>query len=92
MRVLRQATRRQGKYIAGIEAAIQHTNRQIEEVQTRKAFLSYYNQHDPLHTRQQLEQQQLLDLAMGPGRGNARRNAGTVHHSYGVWQVVVGVW
>lgn len=81
MRVLRQVTRRQGRYIAGIEAAIQHANKQIEEVQTRKAFLSYYNQQDPLHTRQQLEQQQLLDLAMGPGREYARRDVGTVQHT-----------
>ncbi|KAL8435832.1 hypothetical protein ACSSS7_002209 [Eimeria intestinalis] len=68
MRVLRQVTRRQGKYVAGIEAAIEHVNRQIEEVQTRKAFVSYYNQQDPMHAKQQLQQQQLLDLGMDAGR------------------------
>ncbi|KAL8434233.1 hypothetical protein Efla_001998 [Eimeria flavescens] len=73
MRALRQVTRRQGKYIAGIEAAIQHVNKQIEEVQTRKAFLSHYNEQDPMHAKQHLQQQQLLDLGMDAGREYARR-------------------
>lgn len=83
MRVLRQVTRRQGKYVASIEAAIQHANEQIQEVQTRKAFISYYDQQDPMHARQQLEQQQLLDLGMDAGREYARRAIGTPHHPSG---------
>ncbi|KAL8448213.1 hypothetical protein Emag_003981 [Eimeria magna] len=79
MRVLRQVTRRQGKYVAGIEAAIEHVNKQIEEVQTRKAFVSYYNQQDPMHAKQQLEQQQLLDLGMDAGREYARRAVADPH-------------
>ncbi|CDI79396.1 hypothetical protein, conserved [Eimeria praecox] len=73
MKVLRQVTRRQGKYVAGVEAAIQHVNDQIDEVQARKAFLSYYNQQDPMHARQHMEQQQLLDLGMDMGLQAARR-------------------
>lgn len=76
MRVLRQVTRRQGKYVAAIEAAIQHVNRQIEDLQTRKAFISHYNQQDPMHTKQQFEQQQLLDLGMDTGREYAKRTIG----------------
>ncbi|KAL8449070.1 hypothetical protein Emed_003422 [Eimeria media] len=79
MRTLRQVTRRQGKYVAGIEAAIEHVNKQIEEVQTRKAFVSYYNQQDPMHAKQQLEQQQLLDLGMDAGREYARRAVADPH-------------
>ena len=73
MRVLRKVTRKQGKYVAAIEAAIEHVNKQIEDVETRKAFISYYDQQDPMHTKQQLEQQQLLDLGMDIGREYARR-------------------
>ena len=76
MRVLRQVTRRQGKYVAGIEAAIQHVNDQIEEVQARKAFISYYEQQDPMHARQQMGQQQLFDLGMDAGLQAARRAVG----------------
>ena len=74
--MLRQVTRRQGKYVAGVEAAIQHANKQIEQAQARKAFISYYNQQDPMHARQQLEQQQLLDLGMDIGREFAQRAIG----------------
>ena len=76
MRVLRQVTRRQGKYVAGVEAAIQHVNDQIEEVQARKAFISCYQQQDPMHARQQMEQQQLFDLGMDVGLQAARRAVG----------------
>ncbi|CDJ27876.1 uncharacterized protein EMH_0095460 [Eimeria mitis] len=73
MRVLRHVTRRQGKYVAGVEAAIQHVNDQIDEVQARKAFISHYMQQDPMNARQRMGQQQLFDLGMDVGRQAARR-------------------
>ncbi|CDJ42319.1 hypothetical protein, conserved [Eimeria tenella] len=73
MKILRKITRRQGRYIAGVEAAIQHVNNQIEEVQARKEFISFYLLQDPMHARQQLEQNQLLDLGMDIGLNEARR-------------------
>lgn len=82
MKILRKITRRQGRYVAGVEAAIQHVNNQIEEVQARKEFISFYLLQDPMHARQQLEQNQLLDLGMDIGLNAARRAVGKQCHRH----------
>lgn len=62
LRVQRQADRRLGAYISGLERGIDEVNKQIKECEKRRDFAEQYINPDPMHAKQQQKQQQLVEL------------------------------